>query len=107
MRAIEDAGDGALWIGSDGGGVGRYRAGHVDFVGTAQGLPSNVVWPLLQTRDGALWVGTYGSGLARFQDGHCTRYSQQNGLPSNIVSSLFEDRHGNVWVGTSRGLGRG
>ena len=44
-----------------------------------EGLPSNVIWTLAETRDGAIWVGT-ASGLARILGGRVTSFAGGRGL---------------------------
>ena len=61
VRAIVQAPDGALWIGTD---EGLARFDGTDFTVFRQsrdGLPSGSITALLAARDGAIWVGTLGS----------------------------------------------
>src|SRR5258708_33328188 len=53
---------GDLWIGTDDGGVIRYREGEFQAFGAAQGLAENEVRAVCEGKDGKLWVGT-GRGL--------------------------------------------
>ncbi|MEO8352990.1 MAG: two-component regulator propeller domain-containing protein, partial [Chthoniobacteraceae bacterium] len=69
---------------------------------TVQGLPSNTVTSILQTRDGWLWIGTT-HGLARFDGREFTPLGESEGLPSLSVTCLCEDRDGTLWVGTNGG----
>src|SRR5262245_39636291 len=77
----------------------------VDVFRTVQGLPSSVVFSLLQTRDGYLWVGTL-QGLARFDGVEFTVYDPNNtpGLKSSQIVSLFEDSKTNLWVATDNSV---
>ena len=52
-------------MGTNGGGLARYRDGTFTRVTRADGLPSDLVRSLYQDADGWLWVGTEGRGLAR------------------------------------------
>ena len=71
---------------------------------TADGLPSNVLHDVLQTRDGFLIVGA-APGLFRF-DGH--RFAEMNSDPPKevIVLSLAEGPDGDLWVATPLGVYR-
>lgn len=65
----------------------------------ADGLPSNRIQCLLQSKDGYVWIGTQG-GLVRF-----------DGVQFKLVSPincrcLVEDRSGVVWIGSQQGLFR-
>ncbi len=72
---------------------------------TLQGLPSNNITAVLQTRDGYLWVGTP-QGLVRFDGVRFTVFTKENssGLPNSFVTALYEDRAGTLWIGTDEGL---
>ncbi len=67
------------------------------------GLPSDSVTTLLQTRDGFLWVGTT-LGLARF-DG--VKFTERKLVfsPTNHpmrITALCEDTQGHLWIGTQQ-----
>src|SRR5688572_14672575 len=71
------------------------------------GLPSDMVSAVLQTRDGYLWFGTL-NGLARF-DG--VRFTLFDPLRSDApllhrIYSLCEGEDGSLWVGSRGGLTR-
>ena len=71
------------------------------------GLSSNVVNAIVQTRNGFLWIGT-DAGLNRFDGRHFTPiyFRGPSSTPQGIVSSLAEGRDGDLWIGTSAGLVR-
>jgi ligand-binding sensor domain-containing protein len=71
------------------------------------GLSSNVVNAILQTRNGFLWIGT-DAGLDRFNGGHFTPiyFRGPRATPQGIVSALAEGPDGDLWVGTTNGLVR-
>src|SRR6266852_4613430 len=71
------------------------------------GLSSNVVNAILQTRNGFLWIGT-DAGLDRFNGGHFTPiyFRGTKSTPQGIVSALVEGPDGDLWIGTSAGLVR-
>ena len=71
------------------------------------GLSSNVVNAIVQTRNGFLWIGT-DAGLNRFDGRHFTPiyFRGPSSSPQGIVSSLAEGRNGDLWIGTSAGLVR-
>lgn len=69
------------------------------------GLPSNLVHAILQTRDGYIWVAT-SDGLARFDGVRFTVFNRVN-TPQMInheCVSLAEGSDGTLWVGTRDGL---
>jgi PAS domain S-box-containing protein len=67
------------------------------------GLASNTVSSILETRDGAMWFATP-AGLSSFSNGQWSTYTTVEGLPSPEVNCLFEDSSGTLWSGTSAGL---
>jgi ligand-binding sensor domain-containing protein len=71
------------------------------------GLSSNVVNAILQTRDGFLWIAT-DAGLNRFDGRHFTPiyFRGPESTPHDIVSALAEGPDGDLWIGTSAGLVR-
>ena len=71
------------------------------------GLSSNIVNAIVQTRNGFLWIGT-DAGLNRFDGRHFTPiyFRGPKSTPQGIVSALAEGPDGDLWVGTSAGLVR-
>ena len=95
---------GTLWVGTNAAGLARFVGGKVHRVyTTADGLASNSVRTIAQTRDGAIRVGTL-EGLSRLDaEGHLTSYRAADGLTSGYVRALYEDVDGTLWVGTYGG----
>ena len=102
--------DGTLWCGTRAEGLLLHKKGQWTRLGKEDGLPSNAINGLLESRskDRAgkriLYVGTYGGGLARLQDGKWEVLDHQNGLVSNHIFALAEDPQGRLWVGTRGGI---
>ncbi len=95
VRAIAEATNGDLWIGTENQGLNCFKDGKfVSIQASEKGLPGNDISCLYADPDGVLWVGTAGHGLARFQDGKWTRYSTDNGLASDFICYLLEDDGG-------------
>jgi signal transduction histidine kinase/ligand-binding sensor domain-containing protein len=94
-----------LWFGTNRGLVSWTKNGTKLFT-VDQGLATDDVRVILQTRAGDLLVGGYG-GLTRIRQGYFSHWTEREGLPSNNIRSLYEDNDGAVWIGTyDRGLGR-
>ena len=75
----------------------------LDFWHEAQGLLSNRIRDMVQTRDGYLWLGTDG-GLVRFDGVSFTTFGARDGcLRYDEVWTLHEDREGTLWIGTFGG----
>jgi signal transduction histidine kinase/ligand-binding sensor domain-containing protein/CheY-like chemotaxis protein len=115
VRAFASTRDGALWMGTNGSGLARYRDGVFAHVRRADGLPSDLVRSLYQDADGWLWVGTEGRGLARLDprawgDGRATtnraivRIGTKDGLFDEVIHQILEDDAGRLWMNTNRGI---
>lgn len=71
--------------------------------GTQDGLPSSVVYTVVQDHDGAMWFGTKG-GLARFDGVRFQVFrhieNDPDSLYNNEVSALLVDQQGRLWAGS-------
>lgn len=69
----------------------------------ADGLQSDSVTAILQTRDGFLWIGT-SAGLVRFDGVKFTALKSADSATNTLtgVTALTEDSHGHLWIGTQR-----
>ncbi len=94
---------GNLWIGTDDGGVIRYRDGAFVSFGPREGLTEVEVRSICEDRDGRLWVGTR-KGLFYFVNGRFAIWSGAE-LPSEIYD-LASSPDGSLWIGASPGLFR-
>jgi signal transduction histidine kinase/AraC-like DNA-binding protein/ActR/RegA family two-component response regulator len=116
VRAFARTPDGALWMGTNGGGVVRYRDGAFRSVTTADGLPSDLVRALHVDDAGMLWVGTEGRGLARLDPAawsgsgqpsggrRIATLSQRQGLFDESIHEILADGFGRLWMSSNRGL---
>ena len=116
LRALAEDSDGAVWVGSVGGGLDRFdpatgRFTHFRHSSAVGSLPDDRVQALLVDRSGALWVGSW-AGLSRRAKGSNTFepvFSAPTGagavasLYGRIVLTLFEASDGRIWAGTQQG----
>jgi|GEM_PF-269279 len=125
--------DGAVWVGTAGDGVlrldsgrasgggpgpgGRGGLGEVTRIGTAQGLPSDLVRALHQDARGTLWIGTEDLGLCALDPrrvpphgpvGHLdvAVLQEDDGLWSNGIHRILEGGLGHFWMSSNRGIFR-
>lgn len=101
---LEDHG-GAIWIGTISTGLFRLQQGHIEHLGTEDGLPNNRVLAIFQDREGSIWVGTNG-GLFRLRSAPFVTLTREQGLAGNYVRALLSHSDGSLWVGTSEGVSR-
>ncbi|MEM1127591.1 MAG: two-component regulator propeller domain-containing protein, partial [Bacteroidota bacterium] len=119
VRAVLTDQDGALWVGTRGGGLNRVdpKTGQVTVwqhdPDDPSSLPHDHVWALAEDQAGHIWVGTAGGGLGRLDPstGRVVRHQHDpahpTSLPTNRVYSIREDGTGVLWIGTvTAGLAR-
>ena len=102
ITALLEGPDASLWIGTDGGGLVRMKAGHFQLYSTEAGLVSKRIKSLRLGPDGSIWIGTT-NGANRFKNGHFASYTDAKGLLSKAVRAMAIDRTGAAWIGTARG----
>jgi signal transduction histidine kinase/CheY-like chemotaxis protein/ligand-binding sensor domain-containing protein/AraC-like DNA-binding protein len=116
VRAFAESRDGAIWMGTNGGGLVRYHDGTITRITAADDdLPIDVVRALHVDADGWLWVGTEGRGLARLDprawnsgsgvtDRRIASIRAANGLFDEVIHVILEDDAGRMWMSTNRGI---
>lgn len=112
VSALAEDPDGAIWIGTIGGGLNRWdpRTGRVErfrhLPGDDRSLPHDVVWDLVLDDTGTLWVGT-SDGLARREPGvgGFQTFRRVAGEPyadatpnANTIQDLQLDSAGRLWA---------
>jgi len=109
---------GALWIGTDTGGLSRYDSATESFEtyrhdpADPASLGDDRVRYIYEDSTGSIWVGTDGSGLDRFDRDTGTfehfRHdaSDSSSLSGENVWSIVEDGDAALWVATDAGLNR-
>jgi ligand-binding sensor domain-containing protein/signal transduction histidine kinase len=104
ITAIAQAGDGSLWIGTEGRGLYQYRGEIRSHFDRSNGLLSNLIRALHIDAQGAIWIGTAGGGLSRWHEGRLATFTTREGLPDNTISQILEDNSGRLWFGSNRGI---
>lgn len=94
--------DGAVWAGTIGGGVSRFKDGVFQGFTSADGLASNSVTAIEEGEDGTMWFATTG-GLSAFSKQKWRSYHGADGLPPHDITCLAADGP-ILWIGTSQGL---
>ena len=106
ILALSAGRDGSVWIGTNGGGLFRYRSGQFRAYSAADGLASRHVSSIHEDRHGVLWIGTLDGGVGRFHNERFEFTPDLPGVGTKAVSSVREDREGNIWIGSTNGLTR-
>jgi signal transduction histidine kinase/CheY-like chemotaxis protein/ligand-binding sensor domain-containing protein len=68
-----------LWLGFDGGGIGRWRNGRLERFTLDPEAPENTVYQLAEDHQGYLWLGLR-AGLTRMAKADLIRYLEQGGI---------------------------
>ena len=114
VYVITQTRDGAMWIGTGGGGLSRFDGQTWTTYTTEDGLASNyVLWGgLHQARNGTLWAGfskfsdttsVYG-GLSRFDGQTWTTVDGPGETPRLDVKQIVQADDGALWFNTQQGL---
>ena len=114
VQSIMSDREGIIWIGTT-AGISQFRL-PAQFspaalrnlerwrhITRANGLASNNIQALFETRTGEIWVGTRDNGV-NFSDRSWESVTTNNGLGHNSVAAMLKDQRGRLWVGTRDGL---
>lgn len=104
VRAIAQASDGSIWLGTSGGAF-RLKDRHWNRFTTRDGLPSDYVRCLHTEPDGTVWLGTL-HGLCRWRNGKFTAITTKDGLWNDSISYIEEDGRSNLWMSSFGGIFR-
>jgi ligand-binding sensor domain-containing protein len=100
---------GRVWVGTQGGGLNLLdsQKGTFTTFRDTDGLPSNVVWAILEDKGGRFWLST-NKGLCRFdpRTSHFETFDLTNGLQSLQFNpgSALRTHGGNMLFGSWKGL---
>ncbi|MCB0428654.1 MAG: SpoIIE family protein phosphatase [Flavobacteriales bacterium] len=94
---------GALWIGTNDGGVSRYDGRSFRNYTEAEGLADNHVFSITQDGNGNMVFGTL-NGLSIFNGKTFSNYTTENGLVSERIYKVLRAHDGKIWIGTSKGV---
>ncbi len=94
---------GYKWMGTDGGGMSRFRDGEWKTYFPMHGLADYWVYSFTEQKDGTIWVGTW-AGLNRIdgETGKFDTYLEE--LVNEWVYGLDVDKQDRVWIGTEGGV---
>ncbi|MEM1246972.1 MAG: two-component regulator propeller domain-containing protein [Acidobacteriota bacterium] len=108
VGALLESSDGSILVGTNGGGVDRWKPATNDFERLLP--PSEAIDPrvraLAEDTDGNLWIGTENGLYRRSPAGEILALDEESGLAGSRVNTIFAEDGGVVWVGTRSGLSR-
>jgi len=106
VRSLATDHEGSLWIGTDGGGLNRFRKASVIMRAPGGATVGRPVMPVYRAPDNAMWTGAHCGGLTRWVGDQTTTFTKRDGLPDDCIRALAGDGRGTVWIGTGAGLAR-
>jgi ligand-binding sensor domain-containing protein/signal transduction histidine kinase len=95
--------DGTLWVGTEGGGLVRYKDGVFRSFGAADGLTNGFVRAIHEDRNRTLWVGT-DRGFFQQAGERFLRLDGTAEVPLATATGIVEDEEQHLWVASSMGL---
>jgi signal transduction histidine kinase len=121
IRTLLATGDGSVWIGYAGWGLGRLKEGHLSRITAGQGLYDDFVSQIVDDRQGWLWCagdhGIFKMRLETLEDVFAGRqarvqsihYGAEEGLPSlqaafGVSPGALRTRDGRLWLPMRTGL---
>jgi ligand-binding sensor domain-containing protein len=102
--------NGNLWVATSGGGLNIYKDQHIYTYTQSDGLPSNNLTSVIETKDGTIYIGS--------DHGYCTCGpvtnpgkrpafkipAKQNRLLSDTLNIIYQDSKGVIWFGQNKGV---
>ncbi len=109
VNALTEDSDHNIWIATDGGGLSKFNKGKTKLTTytTANGLPSNFIFKVLEDNSRNFWITTT-RGLVHFdpKKEKMIVYTKDNGLLNDQFNynSGFKDAAGNMYFGSVKGM---
>jgi len=100
---VHQDGKGDVWIGYNGGGLVAFRDGKSRVYTTRDGLASNDILDIHESRNGDLLIST-SEGLSRMHAGRFSNYVVPDPLGRPFMFDALEDRVGQLWLATPSGV---
>lgn len=63
---------------------------------TLDGLPSDIVYSIMQDDDGFIWIST-DKGVCRFDGTHFKTFTMADGLTGSTILKTIQDKDGRIW----------
>lgn len=115
VRGITEDGAGAIWVGTDHGGINMIGSGRntVQYLvyseDDSRSLGQNSITCMHKDDEGIIWLGTYKKGVSYYHENivrfplfrHKANDSRTIGYED--VNRFVEDDKGNLWIGTNGG----
>ena len=105
IRTLHESDDGAIWVGTYGGGLNRLDIDTREF---RHYLPGRLITHLRRKAKGQLWIASFTGGLFMldYEGDSLRQYTTHDGLPSNEIAAIQEDDEGFIWLSSANGISR-
>jgi ligand-binding sensor domain-containing protein/signal transduction histidine kinase len=101
-RAVLEDSAGDIWI-TTSTGLNQLHGNHIRVFTTADGLPTNDVWPLWEDHQQNLLIGTLNKGLVQMAPGTAIRkFSAHDSIPAHLDTAILKDSAHQLWTASSR-----
>ncbi len=104
VRAMAEAADHAIWLGTEDGRLLKIVHGVLSDETQHTLSRQAPIRCLLATPDGALWIGYGGAGLGWWKGTRFNRVGSEQGFPDDFVSQMVAGDHGALWFAGNRGI---
>ncbi|MEK7834051.1 MAG: two-component regulator propeller domain-containing protein, partial [Acidobacteriota bacterium] len=91
--------DGTIWIGTERGGLNKFKDGKFSRFTVQDGLSDNSIFSIAEDKEGKLWLGT-GTGLDYLEGNRVVNYSKGIKALSDRIHCLLIDYEGLLWIGS-------
>ncbi|TAF66971.1 MAG: hypothetical protein EAZ55_04700 [Cytophagales bacterium] len=89
---------GAIWAGTNGGGLVRFNGFHFQVFSQKDGLPNTSVRTLYEDSKKNIWINTF-SGVSRYNGLEFHTFPAKEGdILENNFSQIIEDKNGKIWL---------
>jgi len=102
VHCLYQARNGYLWVGTLGGGVGKFDGVTFTNYTTKDGLVDNQVRTIFEDKENKLWFGT-DKGVCVYDGLAFQRPDVGNVLNDSVVRAICRDNAGNIWIGADTG----
>jgi len=89
-----------------GAGLLRFSTAGATALTTREGLSTDNVAAIVETRPGVMFVASRAGGLNRIEGGRITVYRQRQGMFDDTIHAVVPDAGGNLWFSSNKGIWR-
>jgi ligand-binding sensor domain-containing protein/serine phosphatase RsbU (regulator of sigma subunit) len=93
-----------MWFATYGGGLSRFDGKQFVTYSEKEGLPNNIIRPMIEDSKGNLWLGTMGAGVCKFDGEKFSTLKDSSVKINEKIYSVIESKSGTIWFGADNGL---